>query len=677
MKKILLIALIGAFFWIGCSEKESSVYVATPDVTVDDFSMNGFSVDSLNAEKREVFVKPKKGESDSLTFKDIDKLLEISGGAVVYKANSSDEEDPEIVNWEVPIENDVAVPLNGSDTLILVVLDESNSVTDIWKVVLPKKKLSSSSKQVSSSSKKVESSCSSSELKKAESSSSLEKKESSSSQKNSSSSSKEKKSSSSVVPASSSSNVKVEESSSSVDVPSSSTKKSSSSSEKNSSSSETVSCSSEEISSSSEEIVVLSTEKEIVSFQIWVSGVRAQNTVKDDVSKTISLKLATTAAVDSVQMFRLTLSEGASASVPLKSDLVLTKVDDYTYEYAFSVAAEDGSSDDWKIIAEIPKGVKLCDFAVDVDESVVSVNGNKIYVELPYDSTLDLTALKVLPMDTNANLLRPLEMEFVDENDELQTYTVVAGMQLPGTSFKSQDLDFWGTTSTAMGISGTAMDIKISSSENLEFSNSTAILTSRTLLGETGLLGIDGSQKLAGGFYFTGSYSGVSALYIYDRENSGSTPSTGTSDISKDMNFGRRFQGRPESFTVDYSYVHVKNSSSKYPQKSLIYVLLVSDDGYVVAGGSVTDSESVTSKSVTVPLEYGGDAGVLSAGYPISQALKGVDGSKEVAYIHVMFASSAYAHVVAGGTTWLNDPTKDFRGGEGSQLILDSFRLNY
>lgn len=709
MKKNLLLVLAVCFFWIGCSDEDSSVSVATPEVSAEKFVIPNFSVDSLDKVSHKIFVKPKKDDCDSITFENVGKILELSGGAVAYKANSADETDPDIVNWDFPLEDGVAVPLNGSNTLIFVVLDEDNSVTDIWKVVLPvnnsnsgsgKSAFSSSEKKGVSSSSAVVSSCSESGKEKSSSSmkavSSSAKVESSSGKIESGSakvesSSAKAKSSSSVKPESSSSDRK-ESSSSEKGKNSSSSKgveqKSSSSVKEDRSSSsvkpESSSSSKEESSSSggkveessSSELPVLSSEKNIESFQIWVSGSRASNAVKDDASKTISLKLATTAAVDSVQMYRLGLSEGAKASVLLKKDLSLTKVGDFTYEYAFTVTAEDGSSDDWKILVSIPKGVNLNDFAVGVEDSRVSVNGNKIYVEIPYDSTLDLMALKVLPMDTMANLLRPLKMNFVDENDELQTYEVVVGMQLPGTNFNSLDLDFWGTTSNAMGVSATVADINISAKENLSVGESGITMKSQTLVGAEALTGITGSRKLAGGFYFTGSYSGISTMSLYDRTNSGSTPSLSNSDISADMTFGRPFMCRPESFSVKYSYVHVANSDASYPQQYLIYVLLVSEDNYIVAGGVLTGKTSVSSDEQVVPLVYGEDVGIMASKFPKS-SFAGIDGSKDVAYIHVMFASSAYAYVVAGGTTVLNDPSKKYRGGDGASLTIESFRLNY
>lgn len=682
MKKNLLIAFFFALWGIGCESDDTPVEMDVEPVSVDQFKLGQVSLDSLDDENHEIFVTPKKGFSDSIVFKDVGKILEITGGDAAYRATTDDEYDPDIVDWETPLKDGIAVSFDGSDTLKIVVLDSTNCVTDVWKILLSGRPSSSSTKASSNSSKKVSSSSkkdmdkSSSSVKDSGSSASEKGKDSSSSRKGDSASSKESSSESFTDLSSNSVNGL---SSSSANTASSSDKKSSSSEEEPSSSEENSSSSEEVEDSSSSEAVPpeLSSEKEIATFQIWVSGTRFTDADLKRNLKTISLKLPTVTAVDSVQMYRLTLSEGASATVPLKSNLVLTKAGDYTYEYAFTVSAEDGSSEGWKIVATIPKGVNVKDFAVDVEDSRVTINGTKIYVELPYDSTLDLTALKVLPMDTNANLLRPLKMNFVDENDELQTYEVVAGMQLPGTNFKSLNLDFWGTTSNAMGVAATVADINVSSEENLSVTESGVTMTSKILTGKEALTGIKGSEKLGGGFYFTGSYGGTGALSLYDRTNSGSTPSLGSSDASKDMTFGRPFKCRPESFTVKYSYAHVTNSNKTYPQKYLIYVLLVSEDNYVVASGLVTGRSSVTSESTDVSLAYGDDSGILSAGFPVASSFAGVDGTKDVASIHVMFASSAYAHVVAGGTTWFNDPTDDFRGGEGASLTIESFRLNY
>ena len=71
-------------------------------------------------------------------------------------------------------------------------------------------------------------------------------------------------------------------------------------------------------------------------------------------------------------------------------------------------------------------------------------------------------------MDTVANLVRPVEMQFVDNTGELQTYTVVAGTQLPGMEFDSRNDEFWATISDALELSATVADINISSTRNLD-----------------------------------------------------------------------------------------------------------------------------------------------------------------------------------------------------------------
>ena len=244
--------------------------------------------------------------------------------------------------------------------------------------------------------------------------------------------------------------------------------------------------------------------------------------------------------------------------------------------------------------------------------------------------------------------------------------------QLPGSDFSARN-DFWATTSDAMATKKTSAAITVSSSANLEFNDGMATITTREVEGKFVI--IDGSWKMAGGFYFAGSYAGETALDIYEQGSDGGTPSTGCSDISKDMTFGKPFTARPTAFTVKYSYSHVANKSTDYPQKSLVYVMLVGKNGKVVATGAFSDEASVEMKSRTVELSYGKDPfGLLSGGYPVAEGLSLGTGEEDVNSIHVMFASSAYAHVVCGGTA---GNSGKYRGGENSALVLDDFKLIY
>ena len=95
----------------------------------------------------------------------------------------------------------------------------------------------------------------------------------------------------------------------------------------------------------------------------------------------------------------------------------------------------------------------------------------------------------------------------------------------------------------------------------------------------------------------------------------------------------------------------------------------------MVATGAFSDDESVETKTRTVNLSYGKDPfGLLSGDYPVAEGLTLGKGDEDVTAIHVMFASSAYAHVVCGGT--LGNSGK-YRGGENSALVLDDFKLIY
>lgn len=244
--------------------------------------------------------------------------------------------------------------------------------------------------------------------------------------------------------------------------------------------------------------------------------------------------------------------------------------------------------------------------------------------------------------------------------------------QLPGSDFSARN-DFWATTSDAMATKTSSAAIKVTSEANLEFNGGMATVTTREVEGS--FLFIDGSWKMAGGFYFAGSYAGETALDIYEQGSDGGTPSTGCSVISKDMTFGKPFTARPTAFTVKYSYSHVANESTDYPQKSLVYVMLVGKNGKVVATGAFSDEASVEMKSRTVELSYGKDPfGLLSGEYPVAEGLSLGTGEEDVNSIHVMFASSAYAHVVCGGTA---GNSGKYRGGENSALVLDDFKLIY
>lgn len=247
------------------------------------------------------------------------------------------------------------------------------------------------------------------------------------------------------------------------------------------------------------------------------------------------------------------------------------------------------------------------------------------------------------------------------------------GPQLPGSDFSGWDKSFWGSTSDAMAMEKTTAAIKFKSSANAEFSDSKMTLTTREIEGS--FIRVEGSWKMAGGFYFAGTFVDTDIVHLYQWNYTSGTPDASyASDISQGMSFGQPFSARPVSFEVTFAYSHVANTNKKFPQQGLIYVALVSSDNKIVAAGSIVKTKSSDMATETIELEYGSDAGLISAEYAGVSDLTVGSGNETVASIRVMFASSAYAFVVDGGA--LGNSGK-YRGGENSKLIVDNFKLNY
>lgn len=314
-----------------------------------------------------------------------------------------------------------------------------------------------------------------------------------------------------------------------------------------------------------------------------------------------------------------------------------------------------------------------------VDGGVVTVSESKVYVEMPYGS--DLSKIKFDQIDTTNNLIHPVDMKF-ESDGENKVFSVVAGVQLPGSSFDSWDKTFWGSTSDAMATEGTGtytvllfdVDVSMKSdSANAYFTDGKMTLITQSVVGHS--TGFDGGWKMAGGFYFAGSYTGTDAASIYQADNSDAGANNRPADFSQYMKFGRPFTARPVSFDVTYAYTHKDNTNDTYPQSSLIYVVLVSANNKIVAAGKISDNASVDMNTKTVELKYGDDAGLIASNAIGVSGLSKGTGDEDVATIRVMLVSSALAYVADGGTS--SQMKKNFRGGEGSQLIIDEFKLNY
>ncbi|MCQ2060634.1 MAG: PCMD domain-containing protein [Fibrobacter sp.] len=475
------------------------------DLFPNQLDLGGFTVDSLDNDNHAIYVTPEGENQDSLTINSVADLLAASNGTKVFLANTTDMEDPDIVNWDAPLQDGSRISVKDASSIAIVILDDKNRVVAVWEIKMPVVEEASSSSQ---------------ELKV----------------------SSETASSSSVLPA---------------------------------------------VSSSS----------------------------KEDIS---------------------------------------------------SSSYESSSSEN------LTQNIALGDFKVGVENSTISIENSKIYVEVPYGT--DLTAIKVLPMNTVADLTRPVEMEFVDASGALQTYSVVAGMQLPGSDFNARVDSIWATTSDAMGtVSDDIYKIgmfvdKVESKKNMFLSNGKLTVSSELV--NASFIGIVGGKKLAGGFYYTGTYpKSNSAVHIYERGYTSGTPGTDASDISLDMTFGKKFAARPASFHVKYDYVHKKNENDT--QMGLIYVVLLAEDNKTIVASGAVKMTADESKEKEIDLVYdGSDSGLISSGYVGTGDLAHGDGTNEVAYIRVMFASSARAHVVVSGES-------DYLGGEGSSLTIEQFRLNY
>lgn len=280
---------------------------------------------------------------------------------------------------------------------------------------------------------------------------------------------------------------------------------------------------------------------------------------------------------------------------------------------------------------------------------------DSIYVELEYGS--DLAKVSILEKEYDLRDWTAIEIEG-------EAYLFKAGVQLPGSDFSARN-DFWATTSDAMSESVWKCLINVYSEENLAFENGMATITSKIVYGSAV------GQKLVSGYYYAGSFTGENALYFYQADL-GCT-GLGSSNFTGYMEHGKAFAGRPQSFELTYSYNHVDNKDGEHPQMGLAYVFLVSADKKVVATGAIFMNESVSNVKKTVVLEYGKDPNNFFDGkktFAVDYDLTMGNGEEDVAYIHVMFASSAHGHVAS-------HTSGSWRGGEGSELIVDDFKLVY
>ena len=130
-----------AFSLQACSEDGKKTVSPGPiEIQSEDFDLGGFSVDSLNQESSRIYVSPENKKADSLVFQSVDGILNATGGRYIYIASSKDASDPDVVDWDHPIEKGTSIATGENAEIPIVILDDQYRVVDIWAIVLPVEK---------------------------------------------------------------------------------------------------------------------------------------------------------------------------------------------------------------------------------------------------------------------------------------------------------------------------------------------------------------------------------------------------------------------------------------------------------------------------------------------------------------------------------------------------------
>lgn len=413
-----------------------------------------------------------------------------------------------------------------------------------------------------------------------------------------------------------------------------------------------------EESSSSEDVESSSSKAESSSSEI-VESSSSESAEGSSSSENVEESSSSAAAVESSSSAVVEVSSSSIAAASSSSIAVSSSSEGYV----------SSSS-----IVESSSGIEVSSSSVDVSSSSAVIVSSSSVVpssssQKVSSSSEEISSSSEVVSSSSEAVLSSSSEDVVESSSSVET----EGPQLPGSDFSGWDKSFWGSTSDAMAKEDTYAAIKLKSSANAEFSDSKMTLTTREIEGS--FIGFEGSWKMAGGFYFAGTFVDTDIVHLYQWNYTSGTPDASyASDISQGMSFGQPFSARPVSFEVTFAYSHVANTNKKFPQQGLIYVALVSSDNKIVAAGSIVKTKSSDMATETIELEYGSDAGLISAEYAGVSDLTVGSGNETVASIRVMFASSAYAFVVDGGA--LGNSGK-YRGGENSKLIVDNFKLNY
>jgi hypothetical protein len=320
-------------------------------------------------------------------------------------------------------------------------------------------------------------------------------------------------------------------------------------------------------------------------------------------------------------------------------------------------------------------------FVVGAVSGVIDTTAKSIYVELAYGAdlsavaaTISVSAGAVCGYEEVEDLRSPHVFTVTAEDGSVAHWTVKAGYQLPGSDFetwadnKVAPNSFWGTSSDAMATSESAVVYSYSSEANLTPGSGSAILETKAIKAATGT--ITWKSKIATGILFAGTFTAdVTAGDLYKH----ATDFSQAANLLDYMSIGKEFTGRPISFTVEYSYSPVTESG--IDQKGLIYVMLVNKaSNTIVASGAILPATKVTSTIQTIPLNYG-DASWMTTDLPVPMGMSVGTGQEEVTSIYVVFASSAYAHII--GLAGAGEGDIGAKGVAGSTLSISDFKLVY
>ncbi|SHK67926.1 PCMD domain-containing protein [Fibrobacter sp. UWEL] len=429
-----------------------------------------------------------------------------------------------------------------------------------------------------------------------------------------------------------------------------------------------------------------SDEKELLSAKVADAEVKIDHDKKTLTVDFDSKQAATEAVVE------LTVSETAS------HDLTTDKID-LTSEKTFTITAEDGSSEQWTIVASYPMptesprilALKIADKDAVVDS--VEENGKMVYWahydDLEFRS--DLSALKVsdIKLSDGAEITGVKDGSSYDlgtgvkvsvsNGGESVDYEIRAGYQLPGSDFNT-----WSSN-----------DVKPDS----VWGNANTILTTTSKYSSNGVIGAQiktGSAvgKIASGSLYTAEFNpkGVGTLAM---ASSSTWP-----DGNELLDFGKKFGARPAYMDVTFSYNGSGDSCD-------VYIVLEnrtgdknqnrssSDVNKLVASAwyrSTTDNNSGRKNPDVVSVSEKNSAGLrtirlkLKYGTPLegspienssvftttlsSKDSKAINngviqgtGNETVTHIRVVFASSADGN--------------HYNGKSGATLIVDEVRLIY